>query len=101
MQLLKMSLMILLTISISGCKDDLLVERCPVQVEFQTCRCHDYKITRQFIGRVSDSRDNPLEYCDRHVSFSTEDYIKILEALEEERPKSRESILLDRENLRD
>lgn len=33
------------------------------------CRCHDYRISRKTVGRVSDSIDHPVEYCKRLVGF--------------------------------
>jgi len=33
------------------------------------CRCHEYEITLDNIGRVSESFDRPLNYCDRYVAF--------------------------------
>ena len=31
------------------------------------CRCHMYEVTPDNVGRISDSIDLPLEYCDRGV----------------------------------
>lgn len=33
------------------------------------CRCHDYEISRDHIGRVTESIDMPLSYCNKFVAL--------------------------------
>ena len=57
-------------------------ERCvifltPVQVEEKTlwdgkCRCHAYRISKEFLGRSGESYDMPVEYCKRLTGFRPE-----------------------------
>lgn len=77
---MKKSLMIILTISLSSCQNIPIlkepIERCSIFLErlgentfSGKCRCHLYEITPDNIGRVSESIDHGLEYCDRHVTL--------------------------------
>lgn len=80
----KMSLMTLLItcLSLSSCKNqtfDITVERCFPVTEFNKCRCHEYRISDEYTGRVSDSYDKSLNYCTRFVAFSARDYVEILD----------------------
>lgn len=82
---MKMILILLLTGFLSSCKTQsfrIEEERCVVSTEFNKCRCHQYVITEGFSGRVSESVDKELEYCDRHVSFSASAWIEILNTIE-------------------
>ena len=67
-------------ISLSSCKNIPLleepIERCGIYLErlgedtfSGKCRCHLYEITPDNIGRISESVDYGLEYCDRFVAF--------------------------------
>jgi hypothetical protein len=48
------------------------------------CRCHQYRISHEQIGRVSESENKPLSYCNRFVGFDAEKgWIPLLETLEE------------------
>lgn len=75
-----MSSIILLTIFLSGCRNIPFpsrdIERCSLfinQVEGDLysgkCRCHDYRISKKFLGRVTEPVDHPIEYCKRLVGF--------------------------------
>lgn len=33
------------------------------------CRCHDYRVSKKFVGRVTEPVDRPVEYCKRLVGF--------------------------------
>ena len=80
--ILRTSLTIALIASLNSCKSfDTTVERCVNDQSFGICRCHDYRISNQFIGRVSESRNEPLNYCDRRVSFSPRGYVEVLDIL--------------------
>jgi len=72
MQKLKMSLILLLIVSTSGCEFPWLkkpIERCVINVQANYCICHDYEITEKNIGRISESKEHPLEYCHGAVVF--------------------------------
>lgn len=52
------------------------IERCGIFLEqlgedtfTGKCRCHLYEITPDNIGRISESVDHSLKYCDRFVAF--------------------------------
>jgi hypothetical protein len=65
-----------------GCRDqnfDIEVERCFFLPKFQKCRCHDYRISHNFTGRVSESRDEPLNYCHKFAGFSPRDTVEIID----------------------
>lgn len=77
---MRMILIVLSMILISSCQNIPLlespVERCGIFLRPQEnglfdgkCRCHLYEITPDNIGRISESVDHPLEYCDRFVAF--------------------------------
>lgn len=63
-------------------------ERCLVSVDFDKCRCHDYIITPSFSGRISDSFDRPLEYCNNFVGFSPLSWVELLNKLDSVLKKS-------------
>lgn len=67
-------LIIFLSLSLVSCKDEVIVERCIGNIQFQTCRCHPYKISMAQIGRVGEPVDKPVTYCDNRVSFSAEQW---------------------------
>ena len=67
-------LIIFLSLALVGCKNEIVVERCIESQQFQTCRCHPYKISKAQIGRIGDSVDKPIEYCDKRVCFSAEQW---------------------------
>lgn len=86
---LKMSLIAGLIIFLSGCVSSqprpsftIREERCVVSVEFDKCRCHEYLITEKFSGRVSESVDRDLAYCDRFVGFSAESWVRMLNVIQ-------------------
>lgn len=77
---MKTILMIVLMISLSSCRSIPLmkdpIERCAIRLTYLgnetysgKCRCHLYEITPENIGRVSESIDYSLEYCDRFVAL--------------------------------
>jgi len=80
-QKLKMILMItlILCLSLSCKKMPLLgtpIERCGTFMEeveedlyVGKCRCHEYEITLKNIGRISESVDHPLSYCNKAIVF--------------------------------
>ncbi len=45
------------------------VERCVVSIEHEACFCHQYEITKKRVGRITDTIDYPIEYCDKLVGF--------------------------------
>ena len=76
----------LLTICLSSCRGVNIVlpviqnhERCASFIEeiepgiySGKCRCQEYQISKQYIGRVGESYDQPLTYCSKRVSFSAQ-----------------------------
>jgi len=50
------------------------VERCYVDGINGKCYCHDYEITAKRIGNISETRTNPLDYCDAIIGFHTDDW---------------------------
>jgi len=57
------------------------------------CRCHEYQVSEEFIGRVSDSYDEPLKYCSNKISFSpttwSDEYLYFFDEIYFMRQKSR------------
>lgn len=86
---LKTSLSLLLIICLNvGCDKVILPslknqERCVISLEHKICRCHMYQIADAGVGRVSDSYNNPLKYCDKLVGFSPDSWIELVLWLEE------------------
>lgn len=81
---MKPILIVLLTICLESCKMPRIIlptikdhERCSafiIEIEDELfegkCRCHQYRISEKFIGRISESYDLPLTYCSNQVQFS-------------------------------
>ena len=85
---MKLMLILLLTICSSGCSSfplpEFTVERCvTILSPIEKCRCHQYQVSSGNIGRVTESTDKDVRYCDRKVGFSPEDWIKFIELMEE------------------
>ncbi len=79
-QPLRLTLILLPMIFLSSCKlpwPNRDVERCTLFINridesdnySGKCRCHDYRISQKFLGRVSEPIDHPVEYCKRLVGF--------------------------------
>lgn len=77
---MRMILIVPLMIFLSSCQQIPILkqpfERCVIYLEqlgedtySGKCRCHQYEITPDNIGRISDSIDKPLNYCDRFVAL--------------------------------
>lgn len=79
MQKLIVILTLLSTILISGCEfpRPTPVERCVISITFNKCRCHDYQFYGPDAGRVSNSIDHELSYCDNSVVFRTDAWAEI------------------------
>lgn len=83
---MKMISMMGLMICLEACafprfNDEKPVERCGMFIVKVSeslyegkCRCHDYVVRKGFIGRVSDSRDEPLDYCHKFIGYSPNDW---------------------------
>lgn len=79
---MKAILMMLLMICLNGCQSITLPkindhERCSSLIkEIENgvyegkCRCHIYRVSKDFIGRVSESYDEPLTHCSNKIQFS-------------------------------
>lgn len=76
MQKLKLILILALIICLSGCQGIPTIapqERCIVVLESdvgQYCRCHMYEWTSAHIGRITESYDKDIMYCNKLVGFS-------------------------------
>jgi len=82
MQKLMMILILLLIISLNvGCRGTIKLppivdqERCIISLEFNKCRCHMYRVSHKEIGRVGESTNKPLEYCDKLIGFKSSAWI--------------------------
>jgi len=85
-------LMMLSMIFLSGCQAPEIRdrERCLIVLRKDNitprCRCHQYHIGRDKVGKVGDSYNKPLEYCDRLVGFRPDEwallYTDIVELME-------------------
>lgn len=74
---MKLILIAALMISLEGCNFPELkepLERCVLKLEYSRCRCHQYEISKDNIGRVGDSIDHPIEYCSRLVGFRPDEW---------------------------
>ena len=83
-QKLKMISIVLLTICLEGCTGTQIIlpkiqnhERCSSFIEEISpniysgkCRCHEYQVSQEYIGRVGESYDRPLTYCSKQIQFS-------------------------------
>jgi hypothetical protein len=83
MQKTLIALLIISISFISGCNFPKLnseetVERCVVSAKFNRCRCHLYEISRSNIGRVSNSINRPLSYCEGAVAFPANEWADIV-----------------------
>lgn len=88
MRKLKTSLILLLTIFLSSCAHVQLPiledqERCVVSIELNRCRCHMYRVTKEKVGRVSESVNKPISYCEKLVGFKPTSWIKFVLWFEE------------------
>lgn len=84
---LKKILSLVLIICSSGCAIKLPKladqERCIVSFEFQMCRCHMYRISPERVGRVSQSYNRPVEYCEKLIGFRPDSWVDIPNWLQE------------------
>lgn len=93
MQKLLVMLILVLTGFLSSCrgippKSNLTIERCFLVLQDEMsmedggwsytgyCRCHNWSITKDSIGRSSESVNKPLLYCDKKGGMSAEDWGK-------------------------
>ena len=81
-----------LIICLSGCQsfpkfnNDRPIERCFTLINSAgegvyagKCRCHQYIIKNGHIGRVSDSYDKPLDYCNKFAAYSPGDWVEFVD----------------------
>jgi len=89
MRRLKLTLILLLITCLNlGCATVTLPEladheRCVVSIEHDKCRCHLYRVSAKEVGRVSDSYDKPLPYCDKLIGFSPDTWVEYVLWFEE------------------
>lgn len=70
-------LLLMLWASVSCGSPSATVERCVISTRFQQCRCHDYLISSEKIGRVSESVSHDISYCDNLIGFKEENYVQL------------------------
>lgn len=76
MQKQKQILILLLIIFLNGCNGFPTIqpqERCVAVLESdqgQYCRCHMYEWTSSHIGRIAESVDHDVMYCNKLIGFS-------------------------------
>lgn len=58
-------------------------ERCVVSIYLDKCRCHSYRVSEHEVGRVSESVDHPLIYCDNLVGFKPTSWVRYVSWFEE------------------
>lgn len=79
----KLILILLSIIFLSSCDSFPTIppkERCVVVLEpEQYCRCHMYQWTSQGIGRITESTDHDIMYCNKLIGFNAADSISIYE----------------------
>lgn len=59
------------------------MERCLIDTALNLCFCHQYQITKDYIGRTSDTISYPIDHCNEFVSMPVNDFIKIRNAFDE------------------
>lgn len=76
-------------------KSNLTIERCFIVIEQEIvsengklsymghCRCHNWSISKDSIGRSSDSENRPLLYCDKKGGMNGDDWGKTTIFLED------------------
>ncbi|MEA2035949.1 MAG: hypothetical protein U9O94_00465 [Nanoarchaeota archaeon] len=69
-------LLLIVVLVLASCTN-IQVERCMVDTDHFNCYCHEYVIKRGEVGRVSETVIKPLDYCDKFISFSPEDWALI------------------------
>ena len=68
--------LIVLTIYLSSCKSfDRTIKRCTINTVDMECYCHDYRMSKAFIGRVGDTIVYPIEACDKIIGVREWDSI--------------------------
>lgn len=93
-RIMKAILIPILIISISSCQNmpqlSAPIERCGIFLEqlgeeiySGKCRCHQYQIDQENIGRVSESIDYPLNYCKNSIVFRGDSWIELRTWFEE------------------
>jgi hypothetical protein len=74
-----MNVGILLTISLSCNTFDKVVKRCSIDTEHMLCYCHDYRLSKEFIGRVGETETLDISECDKLIGVKEWD--KLYEAI--------------------
>lgn len=80
---LKLTLIPLSIIFLSGCNGFPTIlpqERCVIVLESDQgsyCRCHLYEWSKDHIGRISDSVDHEIKYCDKLIGFRPDTYGRV------------------------
>jgi hypothetical protein len=87
MQKLNLLLMLVSINFLSSCNEFPTItpkERCVIvllpeipTMEESYCRCHMYQWSSESIGRVSDSVDHPVNYCNKLIGFNADDSLSI------------------------
>lgn len=83
MQKLKKNASLLLMICLSGC-GDLVFERCVPSLKDNAVFCHDYEVSEDFIGKVSETVERPISYIDGAKCVTPDDWDRIYGILKSE-----------------
>ena len=82
MQKLEVIALIVLTIYLSSCKSfDRTIKRCTINTQDMECYCHDYRMSKAFIGRVGETIAYPIEACNKIIGVMPADYDDLYEAI--------------------
>ena len=81
-----MRLIICLSLFLMGCNEFPSIqpqERCFVilntTLDDSHCRCHMYEWTKDHIGRITESENKPITYCDKMGGFKPDETGRIYE----------------------
>ena len=73
----KMNLIgMMLLITLSSCAFPTIrkIERCVVSTDFDKVRCHQYEISKENIGRVSESYDLDIDHINNGIAFTQSEW---------------------------
>jgi hypothetical protein len=74
--------LIVITISLNSCNTfDRIVKRCTINVQDGECYCHDYRLSKAFVGKVGETIIYPIEQCDRLIGVMPSDFDDLYEAI--------------------
>ena len=88
MLILKKTIILLLIICLSGCSKIILPtvkdqERCVLSLKYNKCSCHQYRVSKDTVGRVGETVHHSIEHCENLVGFSPMSFIEYVLFFEE------------------